>query len=118
MSHGIWILHDSQFTSGKKTKKGKPNPKLRTFETVTIILASRIDSVLGTRTLSERKEILRKLRDSGHLIVSQNPKVQRLQHVVRDHTGEKFRAYCFPVDSPEIVSYLADKIRHPAKYQR
>jgi hypothetical protein len=113
---GVWILDD--FHSGKRTVKGKPNPALRHFETVTVILPDRIDSVLGAKTLSERKTLLRELRDTGKLVVSQNPRVQRLTHKVRGEDGERFRAYVFAVDHPDTVAYLADRIRHPERYKR
>ena len=98
--------------------KGKTNHALRHFETVTIILPSQVDSVLGVKTIPERVEMLRKLRDSGQLITSQNPRVERLTHTVKGDDGKRFRAYVFPVDHPDTVAYLADRIRHPDRYQR
>jgi hypothetical protein len=42
------------FHSGKRTIRGKPNPDLRRWEVVTIVLQRRIDDLLGTRTPAER----------------------------------------------------------------
>src|SRR5215204_6388467 len=72
---GIWLVHD--FTSGKMTVRGAPNPHLRTWETVTVVRRDQIDHVLGTWTEEERIRVLRAMRDRGWLIV---PKQARLQH--------------------------------------
>ena len=114
MSRGVHIVHG--FHSGNRTVKGQPNPDLRHFDTVTIILPSAIDRVLGTRTRAERLALLRKLRDRGTLIAPL--KGERLQHVVRGDDGVRFRAYVFAVQHPDYVAVAVDKIRHPAYYRR
>ena len=113
---GAFIIHD--FHSGKRTVKGEPNPDLSKWETVTVILPEYVDEILGVKTLTERKEMLRKLRDQGSLITSENPKVERLTHTVRGDDGKRFRAYVFPFPDPGYIPHAVDKIRHPEKYRR
>ena len=113
---GAFIVHE--FSSGKRTVKGKPNSDLRHFETVTVIDPSRIDEVLGVKSIPERVALLRQLRDSGSLIVSEKKSVQRLTHVVRGEDGVRFRGYVFNFPDPDYIRYAVDRLRNPDKYTR
>jgi hypothetical protein len=102
---GVWVVHD--FTSGKRSVRGEPNPDLRTYETVTVVRRDRVDDVLGTRTRDERLRVLRALRDRDKLVAPRG----RLQQRVRAEDGSHFRACVFPVAHPDYVVHLADRVR-------
>lgn len=106
MAHGCWILHD--FHSGKRTVRGEANPELRWFETVTVVARDRIDDLLGTRSVEERTDILRRLRDEAGILVC---RPGRLNHNVRDDDGRRFRAYVFAVPDPDYVVHAVERIR-------
>jgi hypothetical protein len=105
------IVVIENFTSGKLTVKGEPNPELRRFPIVLAVAPSAVDRLLDVRTMPDRLRVLRRLRAEGLLITRGG----RLTHNV--HGGppplpaEKSRAYIFACDDPSIVIAAADRLR-------
>jgi hypothetical protein len=105
------VLHD--FTSGKRTVRGDANPGLRRYETVVAVARHSIDAVLGTRTLAERTELLRRMRDDGLLVAP--VKGGRLTHKVKGGNppspAHDMRAYVFATQHVDYVRIAAGRLR-------
>lgn len=112
---GSWaVLTD--FTSGKLTVKGEPNPDLRRYPVAIAVARSSIDRLLGTKTVGERTRILRRLRDEGLLIAP--AKGGLLTHKVKAGPpplpARPGRFYCFACEHPAYVEVAVERFRKDA----
>src|SRR5215207_2411885 len=89
------------FTSGKATVGGEPNPDQRRYDVVSVVRRHDIAEAIGIKDPHERQALLATLRDQGMLVGSKG----RLQHRVRvdpDDPRRKERHYVFACDPGSV----------------
>jgi hypothetical protein len=90
-------------------------PEPRTFETVVAVTHSAIDDVLGSKSLSERKDILRRMASDGFLVTGSEDRLSVKVPAGPDpYPSKPIRSYVFDTPNPRDVRVVADRIRKEA----
>jgi hypothetical protein len=96
---------------------GQRGPNRRSFETVVAVSHSAIDEVLGAKSLSQRKDLLKRMAADGLLVTGSGPESRLSVKVPAGpdpYPSKPTRSYVFATDNPRMIRVAADRIRKEA----